>query len=75
MPIIRVDLLAGRPPAVKQALAAELTAVAARHLGTAPAHIYVMFNDVAHHDWTVAGRVFATPSSGTEKPPVEGGDT
>jgi 4-oxalocrotonate tautomerase family enzyme len=71
MPIIRVDLLAGRPPAVKQALAAELTAVAARHLGTAPAHIYVMFNDVAHHDWAVAGRVFDIPASGAEKPPAK----
>lgn len=66
MPIVRVDLLAGRPPAVKQALAAELTAVVARHLGSAPAHIYVMFNEVAHHDWAVAGRVFDNPATGTE---------
>lgn len=75
MPIIRIDLLTGRPPAVKQALAAELTAVAARHLGTAPAHIYVMFNDVSHHDWAVAGRVFDTPASSSDKASTKGSDT
>jgi len=75
MPIIRVDLLAGRPPAVKQALAAELTAVAARHLGGAPAHIYVMFNEVAHHDWAVAGRLFDNPATSTERTSREGSDT
>ena len=56
MPIVRVELLAGRPNGVKQALAAELTTVVARHLGNDPAHIYVMFQDVAHGDWAVAGR-------------------
>lgn len=64
MPIVRVELLAGRPPEVKQALAAELTALVARHLGNDPAHVYVIFEDVAHHDWVVAGRVFDTPTSG-----------
>lgn len=75
MPIIRVELLAGRPPEVKQALAAELTAVASRHLGTAPAHIYVMFDDIAHHDWAVAGRMFDNPAPSAEKVVVKGGDT
>ncbi|MBK6651772.1 MAG: 4-oxalocrotonate tautomerase family protein [Betaproteobacteria bacterium] len=65
MPIVRVELLAGRPNGVKQALAAELTTVVARHLGNDPAHIYVMFQDVAHGDWAVAGRVFDTPPNNT----------
>lgn len=63
MPIVRIDLLAGRSPAVKQGLAIELTALVARHLGTDPAHIYVMFNDVAHQDWAVGGRVFDIPTA------------
>jgi len=75
MPIIRVELLAGRPPEVKQALAAELTAVAARHLGSAPEHIYVMFDDIAHHDWAVAGQMFDTPVPNAEKATVQGGGT
>jgi 4-oxalocrotonate tautomerase len=75
MPIIRVELLAGRPPEVKKALAAELTEVASRHLSSAPAHIYVIFNDVAHQDWAVAGRVFDTPAIGSDKVAVKGSDT
>ena len=62
MPIIRIDLLAGRSPDIKQKLAAEMTASMARICGCDPAHVYVMFNDVFHHDWAVDGQVFATPS-------------
>jgi len=58
MPIVRVEMLVGRPPKVKRALAAELTAVVARHLGNDPAYVYVMFNDVSRGDWAVAGRMF-----------------
>jgi 4-oxalocrotonate tautomerase len=75
MPIIRVELLAGRPPEVKQALAAELTEVAARHLGSAPAHIYVMFDDIAHHDWAVAGQMFDKPAPNAGKATAQGSDT
>jgi len=75
MPIVRVELLAGRPPEVKQALAAELTAVVARHLGSAPAHIYVMFSDVPHRDWAVAGRVFDNPSHDAGNAAPEGSGT
>jgi 4-oxalocrotonate tautomerase len=64
MPIVRIELLAGRSPQIKQALAAELTAAVARHLGNDPAHVYVIFDDVAHHDWAVAGQVFDTPKPG-----------
>ena len=66
MPIVRVELLAGRPNGVKQALAAELTTVVARHLGNDPAHIYVMFHDVAHGAWAVAARVFVTSPNNTK---------
>ncbi len=73
MPIVRIELLAGRSPEVKQNLAAELTAVVARHLGNDPAHVYVMFQDVAHGDWAVAGRVFDTPPKvGSEAPGAAG---
>jgi 4-oxalocrotonate tautomerase len=61
MPIIRIDLLAGRSPETKQQLAAEMTASMARICACDPAHIYVMFNDVQSHDWAVAGQVFPTP--------------
>jgi 4-oxalocrotonate tautomerase len=63
MPIVRLEMLAGRSPEVKAALAAELTELVSRRLGTDPAHVYVMFNDVSHGDWAVAGRLFETPHS------------
>lgn len=63
MPIIRIDLLSGRSPEIKQQLAAEMTASMARICGCDPAHVYVMFNDVQHHDWAVGGRVFAAAPS------------
>lgn len=75
MPIVRVEMLAGRSPAIKQALAAELTAVVARHLGNDPAHIYVMFSDVAHQDWAVAGRVFDSLSISAENLSPAGSST
>ena len=59
MPIVRIELLAGRSPEVKQNLAAELTDVVARHLGNDPAHVYVMFQDVAHGDWANAPTISA----------------
>lgn len=64
MPIVRVEMLAGRSPELKQRLATEMTALVARLCHSDPAHIYVIFNDVQPHDWAVAGRVFASPAAG-----------
>jgi 4-oxalocrotonate tautomerase len=71
MPIVRVEMLSGRSPELKQRLAAEMTALVARLCGSDPAHIYVMFQDFAHQDWAVAGRVFPSPlpSQGTDGEP------
>lgn len=75
MPIVRIEMLAGRPAKLKRALAAELTAVVARHLGNDPAHIYVMFSDVSHGDWAVAGRMFDDASTGTHKTDIAENET
>ena len=61
MPIVRVEMLAGRSAELKQQLAAEMTTLVARLCQSDPAHVYVIFNDVQHQDWAVAGRVFAPP--------------
>lgn len=63
MPIVRVEMLAGRSQQAKQEIAAEITATIARHTGSDPAHVYVMFADVAHADWAVAGRFFDPPKT------------
>lgn len=61
MPIVRVEMFAGRSPELKQRMAAEITALVARLCSSDPAHIYVIFNDVQPQDWAVAGRVFPSP--------------
>lgn len=63
MPIVRVEMLAGRSPELKQRLAAEMTALVSRLCQSDPAHVYVMFNDVQPQDWAVAGKVFAQPAA------------
>jgi 4-oxalocrotonate tautomerase len=73
MPIVRIEMLAGRNPELKQRLAAEMTELVARLCNSDPAHIYVMFSDVQHQDWAVAGKVFAAPhvaavAAGKEQP-------
>ena len=62
MPIVRIEMLAGRSPELKHRLATEVTALVARLCESETSHIYVMFNDVQHHDWAVAGRVFSAPA-------------
>jgi 4-oxalocrotonate tautomerase len=59
MPIVRVEMLEGRSAEVKQQLAAEITDSVVRRAGVDPAHVYVMFTDVARSDWAVSGKLFA----------------
>ena len=70
MPIVRIEMLAGRSPEIKQQLALEMTQTMARVCNCDPAHVYVMFSDVQHQDWAVAGQLFAAPdaNNGHTKP-------
>lgn len=61
MPIIRIEMLTGRSTQVKQELAQEMTQTLVRLCQCDPAHVYVMFSDVRHEDWAVAGRLFTPP--------------
>lgn len=63
MPIVRIEMLAGRSPEIKQQLALEMTQTMARVCQCDPAHVYVMFSDVQHQDWAVAGQLFAAPAA------------
>lgn len=68
MPIVRIEMLAGRSAETKQRIAQEMTETMARLCKTDPAHVYVIFNDVQHQDWAVAGKVFPTPPASPEAP-------
>lgn len=59
MPIVRVEILEGRPQAVKEKLAAEITETVARHLGNDPQHIYVIFDEVKAENWATGGIFFS----------------
>lgn len=62
MPIVRIEMLTGRSAETKQLIAHEITETMSRLCKVDPSHIYVMFDDIQHHDWAVAGKVFSEPS-------------
>lgn len=71
MPTIRVELLSGRTPEQKAALAGALTAETVRVLGCRAEAVQVVFADVAREDWWIGGRLAGAPppESPGGKPP------
>ena len=59
MPIVSVQLLAGRTQEIKDKIANEITDSIAKHASVDKNHIYVLFNDVEPQDWAVGGTFFA----------------
>jgi 4-oxalocrotonate tautomerase len=57
MPIIRVEMLAGRSLEQKTELAEVLTRETARIARCAPGDIQLIFDEVAHASWAVGGRL------------------
>ena len=57
MPIIRVELLAGRSTAQKRELVEALTRETARVTGCSPDSVHVVIADVAKHQWGIGGRL------------------
>ena len=55
MPTIRVELLEGRTPEQKRALAEALTEATVRTLGSSPGAVDVLFFDVPRHNWATGG--------------------
>lgn len=56
MPIVRVELLAGRTSELKAELGRQFTEVLERVAGVKPEATMVVFVDVAPHDWVIAGK-------------------
>jgi len=55
MPIVQVQLLAGRSDAEKADLAAEVTSAVNRVLGSEPDRVQVLFCEISEGDWYRAG--------------------
>lgn len=56
MPIIRIEMLAGRDAATKAKIAEEITQIMVNTAGASAAATAVLFTDVAPSDWAVAGK-------------------
>lgn len=57
MPVITVDMWAGRSVEAKRALVKELTDAYVRVTGGNPESIYVVIRDVPKENWGVAGEL------------------
>jgi 4-oxalocrotonate tautomerase len=59
MPIIRIEMLAGRTVEQKRELVEVLTRETARIAGSSPASIFVVIEDVAKENWGVGGKLLS----------------
>ncbi|MGH8336769.1 MAG: tautomerase family protein [Gammaproteobacteria bacterium] len=59
MPIIRVEMFAGRSRELKRSLAKELTEGFLRVCSGKPEGITILIEDVAKENWAVAGELMA----------------
>ncbi|WP_144636869.1 2-hydroxymuconate tautomerase [Bordetella genomosp. 13] len=59
MPYVRIEILEGRTEDQKAAIAASVTQALVEHAGANPQSVFVVFQDVAAHDWAVAGTLIS----------------
>jgi 4-oxalocrotonate tautomerase len=59
MPIIRIEMVAGRTVAQKRELVEVLTRETARIAGSSPSSIFVVIEDVAKENWGAGGKLLS----------------
>ncbi len=59
MPLIQIELTTGRTPAQKAAIAKAVTEAMVEHGDSTPASVWVVFRDVAPHDWASGGTMLS----------------
>lgn len=65
MPIIRIELLQGRSPAIKADLIARITDATVATLGVDPEQVRVLLYELPPEHWAVGGRTKATNTTAT----------
>lgn len=60
MPVIRIELSAGRTSTQKQQVVEDITKSMVEHCGCTPESIHIVFYDVEPSDWAVAGTFLAS---------------
>lgn len=63
MPIVTVEWLTGRSVDKKAQVAEAITRIVADIGAVSPADVWVLFQDVAAHDWAIGGRLQAADPS------------
>jgi 4-oxalocrotonate tautomerase len=63
MPVIRVELSAGRTQQQKQQVAEEITQSMIARCGCRPETIHIVFVDVKPSDWAVGGKFLGAPKT------------
>ena len=59
MPMIRVEMFAGRTPQQKRTLVRELTDATCRALGCPQDAVQIILTDIAKDDWAESGKLFS----------------
>lgn len=59
MPVIQVNILAGRSVEVKRKFASDLTALVCQDLGSRPEQVRIIFNEMPHENYAIAGTLVA----------------
>ena len=62
MPVIRIELSAGRTQEQKQKVVDEVTQSMVVHCDCKPEAVHVVFMDVQPSDWAVAGKFLGAPA-------------
>lgn len=63
MPMIRVEMSAGRTQEQKQKVVDDITKALVEHCGCTPQSVHVVFSDVKPSDWAIAGQFLGQPSA------------
>ena len=63
MPVIKIELSAGRTQEQKQNVANDVTRSLVEHCGCTPGSVHVVFVDVQPSDWAVGGQFLGQPKS------------
>lgn len=73
MPIVHVELLAGRSPETKAALIRRLTEAIVDTLGSNPSQVRVLLHDVPPENWGVGGQTMHDLRQAPIEPPEHRG--
>jgi 4-oxalocrotonate tautomerase len=72
MPIVRIEILEGRPASVKAELQRRVTDAVVASLGVQPAQVRVLLYEIPPAHWAVGGEALGAPRAPEEGPATNG---